>query len=85
MEKNHTISELYLCTQNIDLPTLDVLIQSFSQPCRQVSAKRTIKLTTFPHEMDLSHVKYLEELAAANGCEFIQAELKASSLATLNF
>ncbi|KAH9088917.1 hypothetical protein LEN26_019367 [Aphanomyces euteiches] len=29
MHKNHTISELYLSTHSIDLPTLDVFIQSF--------------------------------------------------------
>ncbi|KAH9116092.1 hypothetical protein LEN26_012934 [Aphanomyces euteiches] len=86
IQKNHTISQLYLCTENIDPPTLEILIQSFSLPSRQLSAKRMIKLITNPStRTNLSYMQNLKEFAALRECEFVQAELKPNSLATLNF
>ncbi|KAH9116095.1 hypothetical protein LEN26_012937 [Aphanomyces euteiches] len=85
MQRNTTISELFLVSETLDSSSFQVLIDSFSHPSRLVT-KRRLKIVTLPlGMMESSTIVSFAVVAAANDCDFEHSRLQPSSLSSFDF
>ncbi|KAH9101177.1 hypothetical protein Ae201684P_007362 [Aphanomyces euteiches] len=74
IRKNHTLYEFHLLKSKISIVDMRMLIQSISDPSRQVTAKCIQWTTTKSDAVDETTLKTLQEFAVKCGCEFVHDE-----------